>query len=88
MMSLPAMPTHLVRNMAYLIKPAQCTQVAKYDNLNPCESLSFSGDIESLEPSKLYPYRLLIARAIADKPANRPDEPTSKSVKRHSINNR
>ena len=35
-----------------LSEPAQWRQVAKYSNLKCCESLSFSGDIESLEPSK------------------------------------
>ena len=50
MTSLPATPTHSV----------------KYGNLKRCESLSFSGDIESLEPSKFQPYRLLIAGIVSE----------------------
>ena len=35
-----------------LSEPTQWRQVAKYGNLKRRESWSFSGDIESLEPSK------------------------------------
>ena len=52
MMSLPAMPTHSVQKYGFFSEPAWRRQVAKYSNLKCCESLSFSGDIESLEPSK------------------------------------
>jgi len=52
MMSLPAMPTHSVRKYGFFSEPTQRRHVAKYGNLKHCESLSFSGDIESLEPSK------------------------------------
>ena len=51
MTSLPAMPTHFVRKYGFS-EPARRRRVAKYGNLKRCESLSFSGDIESLEPSK------------------------------------
>ena len=52
MTSLLAMPTHSVWKYGFLSEPARRRQVAKYSNLKRCESLSFSGDIESLEPSK------------------------------------
>ena len=52
MTSLPATPTHSVRKYGFLSEPTRQRQVAKYGNLKRCESLSFSGDIESLEPSK------------------------------------
>ena len=52
MTSLPATPTHSVRKYGFFSEPTQWRQVAKYSNLKRCESLSFSGDIESLEPSK------------------------------------
>ena len=52
MTSLPATPTHSVRKYGFLSEPTRQRQVAKYGNLKPCESLSLSGDIESLEPSK------------------------------------
>ena len=35
---------------------AQRRQVAEYSNLKHCESLSYFGDIESLEPSEFKPY--------------------------------
>ena len=60
MTSLSAMPTHSVRKYGFFSEPTQWRQVAKYGNLKRCESLSFSGDIESLEPSKFYPYRLIV----------------------------
>ena len=50
--SLPATPTHSVRKYGFFSEPTWRRQVAKYGNLKRCESLSFSGDIESLEPSK------------------------------------
>jgi len=52
MTSLPAMPTHSVRKYGFFSEPNWRRQMAKYSNLKRCESLSFSGDIESLEPSK------------------------------------
>ena len=52
MMSLSAMPTHSVRKYGFFSEPTQRRQVANKGNLKCCESLSFSGDIESLEPSK------------------------------------
>jgi len=52
MMSLPATPTHSVWKYGFFSEPVRRKQVAKYGNLKCCESLSFSGDIESLEPSK------------------------------------
>jgi len=53
MTSLLAMPTHSVWKYGLFSEPARQRQVAKYGNLKCYESLSFSGDIESLEPSKL-----------------------------------
>jgi len=50
--SLPAMPTRSVRKYGFFSEPTPWRQVAKYGNLKRCESLSFSGDIESLEHSK------------------------------------
>ena len=50
--SLLATPTHAVWKYGFLSEPTQRRQVAKYGNLKRCESLSFSVDIESLEPSK------------------------------------
>jgi len=35
----------------FFSEPTLHRQVAKYGNLKRCESLPFSGDIESLEPS-------------------------------------
>jgi len=52
MMSIQATPTHSVRKYGFFSEPTRWRQVAKYGNLKCCESLSFSGDIESLEPSK------------------------------------
>jgi len=52
MTSLPAMPTHSVWKYGFFRESTWQRQVAKYGNLKRCESLSFSGDIESLEPSK------------------------------------
>ena len=52
MISLPAMPTHSVPKYGLFSERARWRQVAKYGNLKRCESLLFSGDIESLEPSK------------------------------------
>ena len=45
-------PTYSVQKYGVLSEPTRWRQVAKYGNLKRCESLSFSGDIESLEPSK------------------------------------
>ena len=50
--SLLATPTHSVWKYGFLSEPTWQRQVAKYGNLKRCESLSFSVDIESLEPSK------------------------------------
>ena len=51
--SLLATPTHSVWKYGFLSEPTWQRQVAKYGNLKKrCESLSFSVDIESLEPSK------------------------------------
>ena len=50
MTSLPATPTQTVRKYGFFSEPTRRRQ--KYGNLKRCESLSFSGDIESLEPSK------------------------------------
>jgi len=52
MTSLPAMPTHSVQKYGFFSEPTWRRQVAKYGNLKRRESLSFSGDIESLELSK------------------------------------
>ena len=52
MTSLPAMPTHSVWKYGFFSEPTPQRQMAKYGNLKRCESLSFSGDIESFEPSK------------------------------------
>jgi len=52
MTSLPATPTHSVQKYGFLSEPTRWRQVANYSNLKCCESLSFSGYIESLEPSK------------------------------------
>jgi len=52
MTSLPATPTHSIWKYGFLSEPTRQRQVAKYGNLKSCESLSFSGDIEILEPSK------------------------------------
>ena len=52
MTSLPATPTHFVRKYSFFSEPTLRRQVAKYGNLKRCESLSISGDIESLEPFK------------------------------------
>jgi len=49
---LPATPTHSVWKYGFFSEATRQRQVAKYGNLKHCESLSFSGDIESLEPSK------------------------------------
>jgi len=55
MTSLPATPTHSVWKYGFFSEPTRRRHVAKYGNLKRCESLLFSGDIESLEPSKFYP---------------------------------
>jgi len=55
MTSLPATPTHSVCKYGFFSELAQQRQLAKYSNLKYCESLPFSGDIESLEPSKFNP---------------------------------
>jgi len=52
MTSLLAMPTHSVQKYGFFSEPTWRRQVAKYGNLKRRESLSFSGDIESLELSK------------------------------------
>jgi len=52
MTSLLATPTQSVWEYGFFSEPARQRQVAKYDNLKRRESLPFSGDIESLEPSK------------------------------------
>jgi len=52
MTSLLATPTYSVRKYGFFSEPTRRRQVEKYGNLKRCESLSFSGDIESLEPSK------------------------------------
>ena len=52
MTSLPATLTHSVQKYGFLSEPTWRRQVAKYGNLKRCESRSFSGDIETLEPSK------------------------------------
>ena len=44
--------TRSVWKYGFSSEPTQQRQVAKYGNLKRCESLSFSGDIESLELSK------------------------------------
>ena len=51
MTTLTATPIHSVQKYGFLSEPTQHRQVAKYGNLKRCESLSFSGDIESLAPS-------------------------------------
>ena len=66
MMSLPATPTHSVWKYGFFSEPARRRQVAKYGNLKRYESLSFSGDIESLEPSKFLSYRLLITGIVSE----------------------
>ena len=53
MTSLPATPTHTVQKYGFFSEPTRQRQVAKFGNLKCCESLSFSGDIESMEPSKI-----------------------------------
>jgi len=53
MTSLPATPTHSVWKYGLFSEPTRQREVAKYGTLKRCESRSFSGDIESLEPSKL-----------------------------------
>ena len=52
MSSLSAMPTHSVRQYGFFSEPPQRRQMPKMRQLKHCESLSFSGDTESLEPSK------------------------------------
>ena len=52
MTSLLATPTRSVRKDGFFSEPARRRQVARYGNLKRCESQPFSGDIESLEPSK------------------------------------
>ena len=66
MPSLLATPTHSVRKYSFLSEPTWQRQVAKYGNLKRYESLSFSGDIESLEPSKFLSYRLLITGIVSE----------------------
>jgi len=53
--SLPATPTHSVWKYGFFSEPARRRQVAKYGKLKRCKSLSFSGDIKSLEPSTFNP---------------------------------
>ena len=53
--SLLATPIHSIWKYGFFNKPAQQGEVAKYSNLKWPESLSFSGDIESLEPTKFNP---------------------------------
>jgi len=53
MTSLLATPTHSVCKYGFFSEPTRQRQLAKYSNLKRCESLSFSGDIENLEPSKI-----------------------------------
>jgi len=65
MTSLPATPTHSVRKYGFFSEPTWRRQVAKYGHLKRCESLSFSGDIESFEPSKFQPNQLLIAGIVS-----------------------
>jgi len=50
--SLLVTPTQSVQKHGFFSEPTRRKQVAKYGNLKCCESLSFSGNIESLEPSK------------------------------------
>ena len=50
--SLPAMPTHSVQKYGFFSEPTRRRQVAKYGYLKHCESLSFSGNIQSLDHSK------------------------------------
>ena len=52
MMSLLAMPTHSIRQYGFFGEPPRWRQMPKCGNLKHSESLLFSGDIESLEPSK------------------------------------
>ena len=52
MMSLLATPTHSARRYGFFSEPPRWRQMPKCGNLKRCESLSFSGVIESLEPSK------------------------------------
>ena len=52
MTSLSATPTHSVRQYGFFSEPPQRRQMPKSGNLKRSESLLFSGDIESLEPSK------------------------------------
>ena len=76
MTSLPATPTHSVRKYGFLSEPTQRRQLAKYGNLKRCESLSFSGDIESLKnfnssglvalALNFNPTRLLIAGIVSE----------------------
>ena len=49
---LPAMPTHSVLKYGFFSELARPRQSAKYGDLKCSESLSFSGDIESIKPSK------------------------------------
>ena len=43
---------HSLCSEIWFSEPTRRRQMAKYGNLKHCESQSFSGDIESLEPSK------------------------------------
>ena len=47
-----ATPTHSVRQYGFFSEPPRRRQMPKSGNLKRSESLLFSGDIESLEPSK------------------------------------
>ena len=53
MTSLAATPTYSVWKYGFFCEPAQWRHVAKYSNLEHCESPSFFGDMESLEPFKV-----------------------------------
>jgi len=52
MISLLATPTHSLRQYGFFSEPPRRRQMPKGGNLKRSESLLFSGDIESLEPSK------------------------------------
>ena len=52
MTSLSATPTHSLRQYGFFSEPPRRRQMPKGGNLKRSESLLYSGDIESLEPSK------------------------------------
>ena len=52
MTSLSAMPTHSFHQYGFFSEPPRWRQMSKFGNLKRSESLLFSGDIETLEPSK------------------------------------